>query len=162
MQSKDCKIIGELIGQKILITEFPAFLKLAVYHENGDISERSFYIATYALCGFANIPGIGIQIGGFGAMAPGRKSDFAQIALRAMVGGCWVSFLNACIAGVLIDKWYSYSVVKVQYYCFTIIINNKCTDVSSSYTSVFMLLSQSIIRISWMLKHEAFINQHNL
>ena len=53
---------------------------------------RSFYIATYALCGFANFPSIGIQIGGFGAMSPERKSDFAQIALRAMIGGCWVSF----------------------------------------------------------------------
>ena len=75
---------------------------LAAAHERGDISDRSFEITTYALCGFANFPSIGIQIGGFGAMAPDRKSDIAQIALRAMVGGCWVSFLNACIAGVLI------------------------------------------------------------
>ena len=103
IQLQDCKIIGELIGQKILITEFPAFLSLADYAERGEISQRSFQIATYALCGFANLPSIGIQIGGFGAMAPERKSDIAQIALRAMLGGCWVSFLNACIAGVLIE-----------------------------------------------------------
>ena len=100
---QDCKIIGELIGQKILITEFPAFLSLAHTAERGEISRRSFQIATYSLCGFANLPSIGIQIGGFGAMAPERKSDIAQIALRAMLGGCWVSFLNACIAGVLIE-----------------------------------------------------------
>ena len=74
-----------------MITEFPAFIDLAAAHENGDISERSFKIATYALCGFANFPSIGIVIGGFGAMAPKRKSDIAQIALRAMIGGCWVS-----------------------------------------------------------------------
>lgn len=92
-----------MIGQKLLITEVPAFTSLANAHENGEISERSFQIATYALCGFANFPSIGIQIGGFSAMAPERKSDISQIVLRAMIGGCWVSFLNACIAGVLID-----------------------------------------------------------
>ena len=64
IQFKDCKIIGELIGQKILITEFPAFLGLRQYYDDGEISERSFKIATYALCGFANFPSIGIQIGG--------------------------------------------------------------------------------------------------
>ena len=100
---QDCETVGNLIGQKILITEFPAFIALREAFDNNEISERSFYIATYALCGFANFPSIGIQIGGFGAMAPERKSDMAQIALRAMIGGCWVSFLNACIAGVLID-----------------------------------------------------------
>ena len=92
---------------KMLITEFPAFTELANLHEGtsdlGTISERSFIIATYALCGFANFPSIGIQIGAFGAMAPERKSDIAKIALRAMLGGCWVSFLNACIAGALLD-----------------------------------------------------------
>lgn len=62
------------------------------YIINYGLINRSFYIATYALCGFANFPSIGIQIGGFGAMSPERKSDFAQIALRAMIGGCWVSF----------------------------------------------------------------------
>jgi len=100
---EDCLKIGEMIGQKLLITEVPAFTSLAEAHENGEISERSFQIATYALCGFANFPSIGIQIGGFSAMAPERKSDISQIVLRAMIGGCWVSFLNACIAGVLID-----------------------------------------------------------
>ena len=87
----------------MLITEFPAFIHLVDYHDTKQITDRSFAIATYALCGFANFPGIGIQIGGFGAMAPERKSDIAQIALRAMLGGCWVSFLNACIAGVLLE-----------------------------------------------------------
>ena len=91
---QDCKRVGELIGEKLLITEFTAFIDLADAHEKGEISERSFYIATYALCGFANFPSIGIQIGGFGAMSPERKSDFAQIALRAMIGGCWVRYIK--------------------------------------------------------------------
>merc|ERR1711970_45252 len=100
---KDCKTVGKLIGEKVLITEFPAFLVLADNFKNGLISERSRNITTYALCGFANFPSIGIQLGGFGAMAPDRKSDLAQIVMRAMVGGCFVSFLNACIAGILIE-----------------------------------------------------------
>ena len=87
----------------MLITEFPAFRDLYAAYEGQTIQPRSFAIATYALCGFANFPSLGIQIGGFGAMAPERKSEIAQIALRAMLGGAWVSFLNACIAGVLLD-----------------------------------------------------------
>ena len=101
---QDCKAVGNLIGQKILITELPAFIELRRLLDEKEISERSFFITTYALCGFANFPSIGIQIGGFGAMAPSRKSDIARVALRAMIGGCWVSFLNACIAGVLIER----------------------------------------------------------
>jgi len=100
---EDCENIGKLIGMKMLITEFPAFTALAELEKNGEIKYRSFVIATYALCGFANFPSIGIQIGAFGAMAPERKSDIATIALRAMLGGCMVSFLNACIAGALLD-----------------------------------------------------------
>ena len=100
---QDCKIVGKLIGEKLLITEFPAFLDLANNFKLGLISERSRNITTYALCGFANFPSIGIQLGGFGAMAPDRKSDLAQIVMRAMVGGCFVSFLNACIAGILLE-----------------------------------------------------------
>lgn len=103
IKPEDCQVIGELIGKKLLITEFPAFRDLYAAYEGQTIQPRSFAIATYALCGFANFPSLGIQIGGFGAMAPERKSEIAQIALRAMLGGAWVSFLNACIAGVLLD-----------------------------------------------------------
>lgn len=99
---EDCEEIGKLIGNKLLITEFPTFNQLGELFRNGMIKERSYVITTYALCGFANFPSIGIQIGGFGAMAPERKSDIAALAVRAMIGGCWVSFLNACIAGSLI------------------------------------------------------------
>jgi len=100
---EDCEIVGKLIGNKLLITEFPTFQQLGELHDSGAIRERSYVITTYALCGFANFPSIGIQIGGFGAMAPERKSDIASLALRAMIGGCLVSFLNACIAGSLLE-----------------------------------------------------------
>merc|ERR1719427_2551865 len=104
---KDCKIVGKLIGTKVLVTEFVAFTELSKLQDHvsdwGEIEERSVTIATYALCGFANVGSIGIMLGGLGPMAPHRQSDFATIAPRAMVAGCWVSFLNACIAGALRD-----------------------------------------------------------
>merc|ERR1712071_151021 len=102
IESKDCGTIGKLIGEKMLITEFPAFIHLVEAFKTEEISQRSYTIATYALCGFANFPSMGIQIGGFGAMAESRKSDIARTVLRAMLGGCWVSFLNACVAGTLV------------------------------------------------------------
>merc|ERR1712192_374561 len=95
--AKDCDTVGKFI----------AFADLATYNPEipghvGDLDQRSYVITMYALCGFANFSSIGIQLGAFGAMAEERKSDFAQIVLRAMVGGRWVSFLNACIASTLI------------------------------------------------------------
>lgn len=113
---EDCLIVAKLIGMKLLVTELPAFQELAAiqtacaadpdseeYKGSCTLDPRSITLATYALCGFANFASIGIQIGGLSAMAPERKSDIAQIVLRAMIAGCWVSFLNACVAGVLLD-----------------------------------------------------------
>jgi len=105
--AKDCVTVGKFIATKVVLNEFNAFADLAAYNPEkddhlGDLDQRSYVITMYALCGFANFSSIGIQLGAFGAMAPERKSDFAQIVLRAMVGGCWVSFLNACIASTLI------------------------------------------------------------
>lgn len=74
--------------------------------ENGDslwISDRSEAIVTYALCGFANVGSLGIQLGGLGAMCPERQSEMAKIVIRALFGGVFVSFLNACIAGFLYE-----------------------------------------------------------
>ena len=68
------------------------------------ISQPAIDIATYALCGFANPSSIGIQLGGLGAIAPERKTDLAQIVVRAFVAGCFTSFLNACVAGSLISS----------------------------------------------------------
>ena len=86
-----------------MITEFPAYQELGNLRENGGISERGATIATYALCGFANVGSIGIQLGGLGAMAPERKTDLAQVVGRAFIAGCMTSFINACVAGALIS-----------------------------------------------------------
>ena len=66
------------------------------------LDPRSFIIATYALCGFANLSSIAIQIGGIGALAPSRKSDLARLGLRAVAAGTMANFMSACIAGMLL------------------------------------------------------------
>src|SRR5690348_1680316 len=79
---KDCTAIGDLLGTRLVLNEFVAFLKLGPMKPQLD--PRSFVIATYALCGFANFSSIAIQIGGIGALAPSRKSDLARLGLRAV------------------------------------------------------------------------------
>jgi len=108
--AKDCLTVGKFIATKVVLNEFNAFADLAQHNPAlddhlGKLEPRSYVITMYALCGFANFSSIGIQLGAFGAMAEERKSDFAQIVLRAMIGGCWVSFLNACIASTLITDY---------------------------------------------------------
>lgn len=97
---KDILNFGNLLGTKISINEMIAYLDLASL--KGVISERSYIIATYALCGFANFSSIAIQIGGIGGIAPERRSDLAKIGLKAMIGGALASWLTATIAGILI------------------------------------------------------------
>jgi len=67
------------------------------------MSDRAQLIASYALCGFANFASIGIQMGGIGALAPERKKDLAELALKAMIGGALASWMTASIAGMLLD-----------------------------------------------------------
>ena len=98
----DCGAVATLLGKKTIINEFIAYLDLQALIENDAISERSIIIATYALCGFANIGSIGIQIGGIGGIAPTRQGDLAKIGVRAMVGGTIACFMTACIAGILL------------------------------------------------------------
>ncbi len=97
---KDILNFGNLLGTKISINEMIAYLDLASL--KGVITERSYIIATYALCGFANFSSIAIQIGGIGGIAPERRSDLAKIGLKAMIGGALASWLTATIAGILI------------------------------------------------------------
>ncbi len=92
--------VGGLLGVKIIATEFIAFLDLAGLKEAGDLSERSIFLATFALCGFANFGSIGIQLGGIGALAPDQRPTLASLALKAMVGGLIASLLSASIAGI--------------------------------------------------------------
>jgi CNT family concentrative nucleoside transporter len=97
---KDASAIGDLLGTRLVLNEFVAFLKLGPM--KGTLDPRSFVIATYALCGFANFSSIAIQIGGIGALAPNRKSDLARLGLRAVAAGTMANFMSACIAGMLL------------------------------------------------------------
>ena len=98
----DCNAVGTLLGKKTILNEFIAYLDLQTLIEESAISERAATIATYALCGFANIGSIGIQIGGIGGIAPNRRADLARISIRAMVAGTLACFMTACIAGLLL------------------------------------------------------------
>jgi len=98
----DAKIVGTLMGEKIVLTELIAFRDLSDYVSNNTISERSVIIASYALCGFANFGSIGIQLGGSGSMAPKRKKDLSKLVFKAMLGGAIASWLTASIVGILI------------------------------------------------------------
>ena len=98
----EAKIVGTLMGEKIVLTELIAFGDLTDYIENNLISERSSIIASYALCGFANFGSIGIQLGGIGSMAPNRRSDLSNLVVKAMIGGALASWTTASIAGILI------------------------------------------------------------
>jgi CNT family concentrative nucleoside transporter len=97
---KDAAVIGDLLGTRLVLNEFVAFLKLGPM--KASLDHRSFVIATYALCGFANFSSIAIQIGGIGALAPTRKSDLARLGLRAVAAGSMANFMSACIAGMLL------------------------------------------------------------
>ena len=97
---KDCSAIGNLLGTRLVINEFVAFVDLGKM--KGALDPKSFTIATYALCGFANFSSIAIQIGGIGALAPSRKSDLARLGLRAVAAGTMANFMSACIAGMLL------------------------------------------------------------
>lgn len=92
--------VGGLIGQKVVANEFVAYVALTEIQV--DLSDRSVLIATYALCGFANFSSIAIQLGGIGGIAPERRSQIAQLGLKAILGGTLVSLLNAAWAGLLV------------------------------------------------------------
>lgn len=97
---KDAFVIGDLLGTRMVLNELLAYARLGEL--KAALDPRSFTIATYALCGFANFSSIGIQIGGIGALAPERRSDLARLGLRALVAGTFANFMTACIAGVLL------------------------------------------------------------
>jgi CNT family concentrative nucleoside transporter len=97
---KDAQAVGDMLGTRMVLNEFIAFLRLGEVRSTLD--PRSFVIATFALCGFANFSSIAIQIGGIGALAPSRKSDLARMGIKAMLAGTLANFMSACIAGVLL------------------------------------------------------------
>jgi CNT family concentrative nucleoside transporter len=97
---KDCSAVGSVLGERIVINEFVGYFSLSKM--TATLDPRSYTLATYALCGFANFSSIAIQIGGIGSLAPTRRADLAKLGLRAMIGGLLASYLTATIAGILI------------------------------------------------------------
>jgi concentrative nucleoside transporter, CNT family len=97
---RDAPVIGNLLGTRMALNEFVAYSKLGPL--KASLDPRSFTIATFALCGFANFSSIGIQIGGIGALAPNRRHDLARLGLRAMFAGTLANFMTATIAGFLL------------------------------------------------------------
>ncbi len=93
--------VGSLLGQKMVINEFVAYLDLANLKASGALSEKSVRIATYALCGFANFSSIAIQIGGIGGMAPQRQGDLSKLGLKAMIAASLATMMTATIAGAI-------------------------------------------------------------
>ena len=98
---QDSLEVGSLLGQKMVINEFVAYIDLGNMKAAGAISEKSVIIATYALCGFANFSSIAIQIGGTGGMAPSRQADISKLGMRAMIAATLATMMTATIAGAL-------------------------------------------------------------
>jgi CNT family concentrative nucleoside transporter len=96
----DSGTIGSLLGTRMALNEFIAYSQLGPM--KATLSPVSFTIATFALCGFANVSSVGIQIGGIGALAPERKHDLARLGFRAMLAGTLANFLSATLAGILL------------------------------------------------------------
>ena len=104
---QECALMGQLLGIKIVSSEFVAFVKLADLKTIGTsnilLSKKSITMATFMLCGFANLASIGIQIGGIGVLAPGQRKNLSELGFKAMVAGTIVSLISACFAGILIS-----------------------------------------------------------
>src|SRR5579863_2498303 len=96
----DCPAIGNLLGTRMVLNELVAFSQLGP--QRAGLDPRSFTIATFALCGFANLSSIGIQIGGIGALAPNKKGELARLGIRAMLAGTMANLMSASIAGMLL------------------------------------------------------------
>ena len=96
----DCTAVGNLLGTRLILNEFVAFVDLGKI--GATLDPKSFVIATYALCGFANLSSVAIQVGGIGALAPSRKSDVARLGMKAVAAGTMANFMSACIAGMLL------------------------------------------------------------
>lgn len=97
---RDCPAIGSLLGTRMVLNELVAFSQLGP--QRAMLDPRSFTIATFALCGFANLSSIGIQIGGIGALAPNKRGELARLGIRAMLAGTMANLMSASIAGMLL------------------------------------------------------------
>jgi CNT family concentrative nucleoside transporter len=98
---KDCGLVGNLLGTRMVINELVAYSMLGA--QKGALDPRSFAIATFALCGFANFSSIGIQIGGISALAPNKRGDLAKLGFRAMIAGTMANLMSASIVGIMLQ-----------------------------------------------------------
>jgi CNT family concentrative nucleoside transporter len=96
----DCMAIGNLLGTRMALNEVIAYISLGA--QKATLSPRAFTIATFALCGFANLGSIGMQIGGIGALVPERRNDLAKLGVRAMLAGTMANLISASIAGIFL------------------------------------------------------------
>jgi concentrative nucleoside transporter, CNT family len=96
----DCILVGNLLGTRMVLNELVAFSMLGP--QKAALDPRSFTIATFALCGFANLGSIGIQLGGIGALAPNKRGELARLGVRAMLAGTMANLMSASIAGMLL------------------------------------------------------------
>jgi concentrative nucleoside transporter, CNT family len=99
---KDSHIVGNLIGTRAVLNEFIAYTQLGTLAKSGAISTRTLSIATFALCGFANLGSVGMQIGGIGALIPHRRNELAKLGMRAMLAGTMANLMSASIVSMLI------------------------------------------------------------
>lgn len=97
---KDSSAVGSLLGTKFILNEMLGYIDLVAV--KNAISDKSFIIASFALCGFANISSIAIQIGGIGEIAPNQRKNLSRLGLRALICGTLASYMSACIAGILL------------------------------------------------------------
>lgn len=98
----DAPTVGNLLGTRMVLNELVAYTYLGGYAKAGALAARSVTIATFALCGFANLSSIGIQIGGIGALAPNRRNELAKLGFRAMLAGTMANLMSASIVGILL------------------------------------------------------------
>lgn len=97
---RDCAAIGNLLGTRMVLNEFVAFSMLGA--QKATLDPHSYVIATYALCGFANLGNIGIEIGGIGSLAPNKRGELAKLGVRAMLAGTMANLMSAAIAGMML------------------------------------------------------------
>ena len=99
--AQDMQAAGGLMGTKMVVNEFVAYLDLSAMKATGALQPKSLLIVSFALCGFANFSSIAIQVGGIGQLAPERRADLARLGFRALIAGTMASYLSATLAGLL-------------------------------------------------------------
>lgn len=104
VDSSSLLTVGQLIGEKVVASEFVAYLSLGnILHNTTLLDPRSAILASYALCGFANFTSMGVQISGLSAIAPNQRQTVSELAFLALIGGSLTNFMNACVAGIFLQ-----------------------------------------------------------